>query len=163
AIELPPHSIAIVRSLVFERLPVRISADDATQRAIEPALQRSGRVRAATPEDRDVLAELRVRGTELELHDAQGPLFAPARYPGCLRDAVSDLENLATERRLRALSEDEGLAPANVSIELLLVGNSGYRPLADHGEALGLGDRIALRLENRGTTPVFANVFNIGL
>src|SRR5262249_10027424 len=103
AIELPPHSIAIVRSLVFERLPVRISADDATQRAIEPALQRSGRVRAATPEDRDVLAELRVRGTELELHDAQGPLFAPARYPGCLRDAVSDLENLATERRLRAL------------------------------------------------------------
>ena len=164
ASELPANAVAIAMSLAFERLPVRVVAGDAARPAIEAALQRSGRVRAATPEDHDVLAELRVQGAELELHDAQGPLFAPARYPDRLHDAVADLENLATERRLRALSEDEGLAPADVSVELLLAGNGGgYRTLADHGEALGLGDHIALRLENRGARPVFANAFNIGL
>jgi len=161
--ELPVNAVAVAMSLAFERLAVRVFAADTARPAIEAALGSSGRVRAATPEDRDVLAELRVHGIELELHDAQGPLFPPARYPDRLRDAVSDLENLATERRLRALSENEGLAPADVSVELLLVGNGGYRTLADHGEALGLGDRIALRLENRGARPVFANVFNIGL
>jgi hypothetical protein len=162
--ELPVNAVAIAMSLALERLAVRVVASDLVRPEIEVALESSGRVRAATPEDRDVLAELRVQGTELELHDAQGPLFAPARYPDRLRDAVADLENLATERRLRALSEDEGLAPADVSVELLLVGNGGgYRTLADHGEALGLGDRIALRLVNRGARPVFANVFNIGL
>jgi len=163
AIELPVNAVAIAMSLAFERLAVRVVADDATRPVIEAALGSSGRVRAATPRDRDVLAELRVHGSELELHDAQGPLFAPARYPDRLRDAIADLENLATERRLRALSEDEGVAPADVSVELLLIGHGGSRTLADHGEALGLGDRIALRLVNRGTKPVFANVFNIGL
>jgi caspase domain-containing protein len=164
ASELPANAVAIARSLAFERLPVRVVANDATRPVIEFALQSSGRrVRAATPRDHDVLAELRVRGTELELHDAQGPLFAPAHYPECLRDAVADLENLATEHRLHTLSGDEGLAPADVLVELLLVGDTGYRTLADHGEALGLRDRIALRLENRSARPVFANVFNLGL
>jgi len=163
ASELPVNAVAIAMSLAFERLPVRIVAGDAVRPAIEASLQSSGRVRPATPRDQDVLAELHVQGTDLELRDTQGPLFAPARYPDRLRDAVGDLENLATERRLRTLSEDEGLAPAEVSVELLLIGSGGYRRLADHGEALGLHDRIALRLENRGARPVFANVFNLGL
>ncbi len=163
ASELPANAVAIAMSLALERLAVRVIANDAAWPAIEAAVGSSSRIRVATPRDRDVIAELHVQGTELELHDAQGALFAPARYPDHLRDAVADLENLATERRLRALSEDEGLAPADVSVELLLVGNGGYRTLADHGEALGLGDRIALRLENRTGKSMFASVFNIGL
>jgi Caspase domain len=163
ASELPAHAVAIARSLAFERYPVRVSAGDAARPAIEVALQTSRRVRAATPEDRDVPAELRVHGAALEIRDELGLLFPPARYPDRLQDAVRDLENLATERHLRALSEDAGLAPADVSVELLVVGDGGTRSLADHGEALGLGDRLALRLENRTSEPVFANVFNIGL
>jgi len=163
ASELPANAVAIAVSRAFERFAVRVVAADTVRPAIETALQTSRRVRAATPQDRDVLAELRVEGQTLELHDAQGPLFPPAPYPDRLGDAVNDLENLATERYLRALPEDEGISPRAVSIELLVVGAGGSRRLADHGEALGLGDRIALRLENRTGKPMFANVFNIGL
>jgi hypothetical protein len=161
--ELPPGAVAIAVSLAFERYAVRVVASDAERPAIEAALATSLRVRAATPDDGDVLAELQLHGTALALHDAHGPLFPPARYPDRLRDAVADLENLATERRLRALAEDAGLAPADVAVELHLACNGGYRKLADHGEALGLGDRITLRLENQTGRPVFANVFNLGL
>ncbi|HEX2687418.1 MAG TPA: caspase family protein [Kofleriaceae bacterium] len=160
---LPAHAVAIATSLSFERLPVHIAADAPARQVVEAALESSRRVRAATPHDRNVLAELRVQHTELALHDAQGPLFPPARYPDGLGDAVRDLENLATEHRLRVLSEDEGIAPIDISVELFVVGATGSRKLADHGEALGLGDRIALQLENKTSKPVFANVFNIGL
>ena len=153
--ELPANAVAIPMSLALERLAVRVVAEENARPMIEGALERSGRVRAARPGDRDVLAELRVQGSELELHDALGPLFPPGRFPDCLRDALADLENLATERRLRAMAEDEGLAPADVSIDLLLVGSGGSRALADHGEALGLGDRVgrtACRATSLGST-----------
>lgn len=163
ASQLPANAVAIAMSLASERFAVRVVAEEATRPAIETALEISRRVRAATPRDRDVVAELRVRGSELELHDAQGPLFPPARYPERLGDAVQDLENFATVRRLLALSEDAGIAPIDVSVELVIAGNHGHRTLAHHHEALGLGDRIALRLENKTDKPLFANVFNIGL
>jgi Caspase domain len=163
ASELPANAVAIAMSLASERFAVRVTASDATRPAIEAVLETSHRVRAATPRDRDVVAELRVRGNELELHDAQGPLFPPVRYPDRLGDALQDLENFATVRRLLALSDDAGIAPVDVSVELLITGSQGHRTLAHHNEALGLGDRIAFRLENKTDKPLFANVFNIGL
>jgi hypothetical protein len=163
ASQLPAKAVAIAMSLASERFAVNVVADEVARPAIETALETSRRVRAATPRDRDVVVELRVRGNELELHDAQGPLSPPARYPERLSDAVQDLENFATVRRLLALSDDAGIAPTDVSVELLIADSHGHRTLAPHHEALGLGDRIALRLENHTDQPLFANVFNIGL
>ena len=175
---LPAHAVAIARSHAFARYPVRVVVDSTAQPApgatteattkatieatIEATIGASSRVRPAVLCDH-ALAELRVRGAELELRDELGPLFPPVGYPDRLRDAVADLENLATARHLREMSEDAGVAPDDVSVELLCVTGGGRRALADHGEPLGLGDRLALRLENRTPKPVFANVFNIGL
>jgi len=163
ASELPAGAVAIARSLALEREPVRVVAGAAALPSVAAALAASRRIRAATPQDRDVACELRIRGAALEVCDERGPLFPPAAFPERLPDAVKDLENLATERRLRALAEDAGLSPAGVSVTLLVAGAGGHRALADHGEALGLGDRLAIRLDNRTAKPVFANVFAIGL
>jgi hypothetical protein len=129
------------------------------------AVRASQRLRAATEADgAEVIAELRVAGDQLELRDALGPLFPPARFPDRLGDAVLDLANLSTERRLRGLPENGGIAPTAVTLELGRIGPSGaFVPIAPHGEPMGLGDSFALRLENTTDTPLYANVFNIGL
>jgi len=162
--ELPPGAAAVALTLALERYPVRIVAPAPERALIEAALQTSGRVRAATTEEQDPLAELHLAPSGLVLRDAEGPLFPPARFPEGLACAVLDVANLATERRLRALGDDGGLAPTDVSVELGLVGpDRTFRRIADHGEALGLGNTIALRLTNHTEANLFANVFNLGL
>ncbi len=161
---LPAHAVAIPRALACERYPVHIVADGARESAIAAALCASPRLRVATPHDGDRLAELRVEGDALELRDVTGPLSPPRPYPGSLADAVHDLETMATVRRLRAMSGDQGLPPGSVSVELL-VGGTGhpFRALADHDAALGLEDRFAVRLANVTGAPLFGHVFDVGL
>ena len=161
--ELPAGAVAIPISLALLRLPVRVVTDEARRPAVDTALRESHLLRAATERDRWVVGELRVRGDALELHDALGPLFPPVRYPDQLPAAVKDLENLATEQRLRALPDDRGPTAAGVTVTLVRIRDGQPHALRDHGEALGLRDRIALRLSNTGTTSVRVNVFNIGL
>jgi hypothetical protein len=163
--ELPLHSAAIATSLAPARYPVRIVAPDHARDAVVNAVCASPRLRAAIEADRlDVLGELRVTGDQLEVSDQFGPLFPPAGYPDRLADAVLDLANLATERRLRALPEDGGIAPSSVTLELGRIQPTGaFLPIARHGEPAGLGDSFVLRLENMTDAPLYANVFNIGL
>jgi hypothetical protein len=163
-ITLPPNAVAIPRTLALERYPVRVVAGTAQRPAIEAALQSSARVRPASPQDRDVLVTLQVRGDTLELRDEFGPLCSPSPCPAGLPDAVRDVENLATVRRLRAMADQRGTAPDDVSVDLLIVDSHGaYRALADHGAAVGLGDRLAVRLVNRTRAEVFAHVFSVEL
>jgi hypothetical protein len=62
------------------------------------------------------------------------------------------------------MHERQGIAPDDVVVELLRVdGKGGQRRLADHGDALGIGDRIAVRLSNRTGAKRYGHVFNIGL
>jgi hypothetical protein len=161
---LPANAVAIPRTLAFDRYPVRVVSEDGALSVITAALDRACRIRAATAEDRDPLAELRVHGDTLELHDPLGPLFPPALYPGGLHDAVQDLENLAAARRLRVMADEQGIAHEGVAVDLVVVDAAGgHRLLAHHGAALGLGDRLAVRLENRTDAPLYSHVFNIGL
>ena len=163
--ELPPNAAAIATSLALERHPVRIVAPEEARDAVLDALRASQRLRAATEADgAEVIAELRVAGDQLELRDALGPLFPPARFPDRLGDAVLDLANLSTERRLRGLAENGGIAPTAVTLELGRIGPRGaFVPIARHGEPMGLADSFALRLENTTDARLYANVFNIGL
>jgi Caspase domain len=161
--ELPASAVALPISLALERLPVRVVADAPARPVIDAALRASNLLRAATELDRQVVAELRVHGDQLELRDTLGPLFPPADSPGQLAAAVKDLENLATEHRLRALSDQHGPITPGVSLALVVIRDGEARVVSDHGTALGLGDRIALKLTNTGKASVHANVFNIGL
>jgi hypothetical protein len=162
--EFPPDCVALAMQLALERYPVRIDANPTIRPAIEVELRTSNRVRAATEADSDILGELRVHDGLIELRDALGPLFPPAPYPQRLRDAVLDIGNLATERRLHALSDDGSIDLTKVSVSLGVIEAGGvFRPIADHGTPLALSDRIALRLVNTSDSVLFANVFNIGL
>ncbi|MEO7733453.1 MAG: caspase family protein, partial [Kofleriaceae bacterium] len=121
---LPASAVALPKSLELERYAVRVVADEpAVRSTLEAALQRSKRVRLATSRDTSVLADLRIQAGALVLFDEQGPLFPPAAYPARVADAVKDLENLATERRLRSMSGDEGLIPTDVAVQILVLGS----------------------------------------
>lgn len=110
-----------------------------------------------------MLGELRVSDGWLELHDREGPLFPAVRCADRLGDSVRDLANLSTERWLRALPEDGGIAPAAVTLELGQLGPTGaFRPMARHGEPMGLHDSVVMKLENTTDAPLYANVFHIG-
>jgi hypothetical protein len=160
----PDNAVAIPSSRAFERYPVCVRAADAQRSLIEAELRSAAWVRPATPRDRDPLAELRVERDMLELRDEFGLLFPPSRFPETLWAAVRDLENLATARRLWVMADHQGMAPTDVSVELLAVDDAGRaRVLADHDAALGLGDHVAIRLVNRTRVVRFCHVFNIGL
>jgi len=163
--ELPVHPTAIASALAIARYPVRIVAPDHVRHVVVEAVRAAPRLRPATEDDgRDVLGELRVTDGRIELHDRHGLLFPPARFPDRLGDAVRDLANLSTERWLRALPEDGGIAPAAVTLELGQLEPTGaFQPMARHGEAMGLHDSVVMKLENTTGAPLYANVFHIGL
>lgn len=163
ATRLPPHAVAIARSLAFPRPAVRIVCDAVHRPAVEAAVQSSARIRPATAEERHALAELRVEGQWLELHDEIGRLFPPAAYPQSLPDAIGDLENLATAHRLRILG-DQGIAASETSVALLVVeGRGAHRRIADHGETLVPGTEIAVELINHTSQARYGHVFSVGL
>lgn len=159
--ELPPGAVAVAMSRVLPRAAIRVVADDLAPE-IAAAVDASPGLRTATADDQP-LAELRVRDGMLELHDAGGLLYPAAPCPDRLADAIRDLERLATARRLRTLATHVELAASEVTVELLVAQDGAFRPLAEHGEPLGLRDRIAVRIVNRGDARLFAHVFNVGL
>jgi hypothetical protein len=160
--ELPVDAVAVPISTA-RREPVRVLGDRLDAQEIEAALVRSSSVRPAAPGDRDPLAEVRVRGDAIALHDELGAVVSVYPYPDRLASAVSDLENLATERRLRALPEHTATDLAGVTVELILFDGDRRRSLPAHGATLGLRDRITVQVVNRTAGLVWAHVFNIGL
>lgn len=158
---IPPGAVAVARSVALAPYPVRIDAPDAIRDVVAATLQATGRLRGAT-DDEPVLAEIRVSQAMLEVRDELGPLSPVVSYPAQLDDAVQDILNLATVKRLRDITP-RGISEEEVSVVLGVVGGDGaFRAIAN-GEALGLGDRIALRLHNTTDRRLWASVFNVGL
>jgi len=160
--ELPIGAVAVASGLAFERRAVRVIAGEPDRSRIAGALAGTGRLRVATLEDRDVLAEVELCGDRLAIRAGGEPLFDPARYPVELGDAAGDLANLALVHHLRAL-QGEGVAPSDVEIAWGTVVGGAEQPRPDHGFALGLDDVIYVRLRNGSPRTLYAHVFNIGL
>ncbi|HET9619849.1 MAG TPA: hypothetical protein VFP84_00685, partial [Kofleriaceae bacterium] len=157
----PPGSVAIALERPRERFAVRVIAPATLRPALVAQLIALPWLRVATDDDPEVIAELRVAHGAIVVSDARGPLFPPAPFPASLGEAVRDLENLATERRLHHLRG--ALDAASLTVELGVVARDGFASAAAHGTAFAPGDRLALRLVNRGAERRFCNVFDIGL
>src|SRR6185436_18511540 len=162
ATELPVGAVAVASELAFERRAVRVRAPEADRKRIEHALDATGRLRLATDDDRDVLAEIELSGDRLAIRSTDEPLFDPVRYPVGLGDAAADLANLATVQRLRAMA-GEGVAPSELDVVWGTAVGGVEQPRPEHGFALGLDDVIYVRLGNRSARKLYAHVFNIGL
>ena len=158
---LPIGAVAIATSSAFPRFPVQVHAEAGDRQVIEARLAHSRLVRSASGDDVPI-AILRVQDGALALDDAHGALFESLRCPDDLAVAISTLEDLATEARLRSLRDETGTA-LDVSTELLIVGPQGSHVVPPHDSALGLADRVALRLTNRSAAPVYAQVFRVGV
>ena len=160
--ELPSAAIALAMSAAGSAYAVRIVAAAAATPVIEARLRATRRLRSARTPDEPVLGTIRVDQTTLELSDELGPLMAAAPYPDQLDDAIDHLANLATAKRLRGL-DPRGIAEAEVTVAVGIVDPDGAFRAIDDGHALGLGDRIAIRIANTSQRPLWANVFGVGL
>ncbi|MEJ7596578.1 MAG: hypothetical protein WKG01_01605 [Kofleriaceae bacterium] len=158
---LPTDAVAIALSIALAPYAVRIEAPEAARAEIETKLMATGRLRAAHGDERGI-AELRVTAGAIELCDELGPLAAAVPFPSRLDDAIRDLANLATVKRLRDVT-DQGIPEQAVSVVVGVVSErAGFRQIRD-GDPLGLRDRIAIRLHNTSTRSLWASVFNVGL
>jgi len=158
--QFPPGAVAIVKAHALPPYPVRIDAPRTARTAIAARLHHTGRLRPAG-DDECALAELRLRSPDLELLDELGPLAPPLAYPARLDDAVHDVLNLATVKRLRDITP-HGLTEHDVSVTAGVVAGGAFQAIAN-GDALGLHDRIAIRLQNTTDRTLWASLFNIGL
>ncbi|HEY0481576.1 MAG TPA: protein kinase [Kofleriaceae bacterium] len=118
-------------------------------------------LRVAEPGELGVLATLRLRDGALSLEDAWGPLYPAARVPDDVDTVLDQVATLGIAQSLRDL--EQGVFADELDIELGIVAHGEELPLPGHGAALGLGDRVYLKIANRSHRRLFAHVFNIGL
>jgi hypothetical protein len=141
-------------SLAPARYPVSVASP-----ALAAAVAVSPRLRVASAKSAEPwLGELRESGAGHEIVDRDGQQLFPSREN--VAEAIADLDALANVRRLHELVSDCEL-PATVTLGVAVDGL--VVPLADHGDYVGLGDRIALRIETDSDRTLYAHVFNVGI
>jgi hypothetical protein len=156
-------AVAWPLELALARRAVWLDGAGPGRAALEAAIAASARLEVAGARA-DLVGELRLRGGELQVIAADGRVLDPDPAPWALAAAVGQLEQLAAARALTELEGEHGLAEADVEIEWGTVHDGGVLiPRPAHGAALGLGDRIYLRLRNRTRGQRFAHVFGVGL
>ena len=160
--DLPPAAIALAMSAAAPAYAVRVEATDEVWPAIEARLRATRSLRAAQTPDEPALGTLRVDQRTLELSDELGPVMPPAPYPDQLDDAIDQLARLAAVQRLRSL-EPLGIASDDVTVAVGVVDTGGAFRAIDDGHAVGLRDRIAIRIANCTQRALWGHVFNVGL
>jgi Caspase domain len=160
---IPPDAVAWPIERALTRHVVKLDVPEPWRTALEAAVASSARLRVATDRQHRV-GELRMAGGELRVLTRDGRELEPSSPLWSVPDAIRQLEYLAVAQALVELEGEHRLADEDVEIEWGTVHPGGVRiPRPAHGAALGLGDRIYLRLRNRTQLPRFVHVFNIGL
>lgn len=157
---------AVPLSQSTPRSPVALLGSGPTRDGLARLVGESPRLREAangdtpfasiTTEDRPVVTDavgLRVHAGDLPSGDEGG------------QRAVELVELMAAAERLRALSSGQGAAALDQTIDLVLARheNGLTSAVTAQGERLFVGDRLSLRLENRGAQDAFVWLFDIGV
>jgi hypothetical protein len=151
---IPHDATTFPVRLALASYPVSVSSPP-----LAAAVAASAKLRVANADDAEpTLAELRTTAGGHEVIDRDGQRLFPPRAN--VVDAIADLDALANVRRLRELVSDCEL-PATVTLGVAVDGR--FEPLADRGDYLGLGDRIALRISTDSARVLYAHVFNVGI
>jgi hypothetical protein len=159
---LPVGAIAMAISIEPSPYPVCVVAPPAVQPLIEARLRTTGRLRSTRTADETALATIRIDRMTVELRDDIGTLVPPTAYPAQIDSVVNRLVDMATVKRLRSLG-NAGLAKGDVTVVVGVVGSGGAFHVINDGDAVGLGDRVAVRLTNHTARPLWANAFNVGI
>ncbi len=160
---IPRDAVAWPVELARARHGVWIDAPARARAELEAAVARSAR-REIAADRHHVVGELRVRDGELHVLARDGRELEPTARPWLIPDVIRRLEHLAAAQALVELEGEHGIADEDVEIEWGTVHRGGAQiPRPAHWAALGLGDRIYLRVMNRAAQPRFVHVFNIGL
>lgn len=160
---LPADAVAFPLTTSATRRPVAILAPANALPAIEAAIAATPTLRIAEPQEAPVIATLRLAGDALTIEDAMGPLFPAARFPADLDDTIRNIVHLGLAQSLRELEGEYQVSARELAIEFGVVDEGQQIPLPDHGAALGLRDRVYVKVANRSHRPLFIHIFNIGM
>ncbi|HEU4732777.1 MAG TPA: caspase family protein [Kofleriaceae bacterium] len=160
---LREDAVAIPVATRAPRHPVGVVAPAAERAVIAQALEAEPTLRPAEPPGEPALATLRLTGDRLTIEDPAGPLGPPLRHPGELVEAIRILANLGVAQRLRERVGAFGLDPATLEIGWGTVCAGARQPMPDHGAAVGLHERIYVRVANTGALVRYVHVINIGV
>lgn len=160
---LPAGAVAIPIEKAATRHAVRIVVPDGELADVTAAIAATPTLRVAAADEVGALATLQLVGEALTIEDALGPLFPEARFPEQLGDAVKDLANLGSAARLRELEGEHGVNAGELAIEWGVVEQGQLRRMPEHGCALGLGDRIYVKVKSTAQRELCVHIFNIGV
>jgi hypothetical protein len=165
---LPAGALAIPVQRAIAPLAVRVAGTGSRLAEVRAAIEEAPRLTLAAPGDPEAtLAVVSVADGSLRIVDPAGDLLGPLPLTGSgaretILDAVRFLADLAVAASVRELEGGHGLAADTVAVDWGTVVDGAPIAQPAHGALLGLGDRIFVRIENRGPAPVHAHVFNIG-
>jgi hypothetical protein len=161
---LPAGAVAIPIARNARKRAVAVEAPDADRDRIREAISACPTLRNSRPgEETAALAIVRLRDGALTISDPLGPLFPAAKFPEELDDTVKNVANLGVAQSIRELTGQHGVFEDELAIDLGVLENGHARDLPAHGCALGLRDRIYVKVRNKGHRQLYVHVFNIGV
>jgi hypothetical protein len=160
---LPAEAIAIPISKQGTKRAVALEIPTPARVKVEAAITASPTLRVAAPDEASPIARLKLVNDELTIEDSSGPLFPAARFPEELAGTIKNVANLGVAQGLRELEGEHGVFANELGIELGTVEHGRERALPDTGAALGLRDRIYVKVATKAQRRLFVHIFNVGL
>ena len=166
--DVPDGARAVPIRAAFRKRKVTVEAIGEEGDALIGAINASDHTKVAEAGDlEDILASVRLLNRRIELRDTTGSLIVfPVPFtPGAVQKTVENLRLLARARAIQELTSGTGPNRLTVSYELEWgrIRNGTPRRLARSGTLVFTGDRIYVRVHNRGEEPIYVSVFDVGV
>jgi hypothetical protein len=159
---LPPEAVAIPLTKQAVKRAVALEVPASARKQIVAAIIAARTLRVATDGELP-LARLKLVGEGLTIEDEGGPLFPAARFPHELAGMVKNLANLGVAQGLRELEGEHVLYRGEISVALGAFDHVRAAPLPDSGAAIGLRDRIYVKVATKAQRRLYVHVFNVGV
>jgi Caspase domain len=162
---LPKEAVAMPLTKQCVKRAVALEVPERARQQVEAAIEAARTLRVATiGADADVpIAKLKLVGDVLTIEDEGGPVFPAARFPDELAGMVKNVANLGVAQGLRELEGEHGVFTDEVRVELGAVHDGREVPLPDSGAAVGLRDRIYVKVATKAQRRLYVHVFNVGV
>jgi Caspase domain len=159
---LPTEAVAMPLTKQCIKRAVTLEVPENARNRVEAAIVAARTLKVATDGDLPI-AKLKLVGDVLTIEDEGGPVFPAARFPHELPGMVKNVANLGVAQGLRELEGQHGVCAGEVSVELGAVEHGRAIALPDSGAAIGLSDRIYIKVATNAQRRLYVHVFNVGV
>jgi hypothetical protein len=165
---VPAGALAFPVRRALARLAVRIEGSGPRLAELRAAIAEAPRLAVAAAGDAEAAPlVVQVAETSVRIADRVGDLVGPLPLAGTgaretLVEVVEFLGDLAVARAVRELEGEHGVSADALRVTWGTVKDGHPSEQPDHGALVGLGDRIYVRIENRGPDALHVHVFNVG-